>query len=420
MRLLGNKRVAAVGYAVAGFGLVFAGISTLQLAMEGFSDMVTPQSFPPNTLLGRFLLVLIGVAITLVTQSSSAGVATAITAVHVGTISLPQAAAMVIGMNIGTTFTAAMAAVGGTVNARRTAFAHVFYNLIIGVGAFLCLTFYIDGWDAFAPKSVRADPEIALVLFHTLFNGLGLLLVLPFTRQFARLIERLVPAHKYELTRRLDQSLLDQPNVAIDSVEATLRELASILFQVLVSQLSITGQPAKSDSRLDEVQQAVEETRVYLSQMKELDINESSSSRRASMLHVLDHLARLIRRCRMTERFRHVRSDQELREIGNRLSTAIAADGETSEAMTLLNTNLEQLWTRIDERIEPFRRETIQRTIRGGTTTDQTLASLDAIRWLRRVCYHTWRIAYHLDPTIRSEQSQEQELAIEGEPEDLG
>jgi phosphate:Na+ symporter len=399
---------------------VFAGISMLQLAMEGFSDVVTPQSLPPNTILGRFLLVLIGVAITLVTQSSSAGVATAITAVHVGTISLPQAAAMVIGMNVGTTFTAAMAAIGGTVNARRTGFAHVIYNLMTGVGAFLCMTLFIDGWDAFAPRSVRSDPEIALVSFHTLFNGLGVLLVLPFTRQFARLIERLVPAHEHELTRRLDQSLLDDPNVAIDSVEATLRELASVVFQVLAGHLSITGQAAKSDWRLDEVQQAVDETRVYLSQMKGLDINDGSSLKRASALHLLDHLGRLIRRCRMTERFRHVRSDQELREIGNRLATAIVADTEASEDMTLLNTNLERLWSRIDDRIEPFRRETIQRSTRGSLTTEQTISRLDAIRWLRRVCYHAWRIAYHLDPKIRSELMQETELTIEGEPEDLG
>lgn len=108
-RLAGRGRIESVGTALAGFGLIFVGIGVLQDGMAAFHGVVTPDVFPPDTIIGRLLLVTIGVAITVVTQSSSAGVAAALTAVHAGTITLPQAAAMVIGMDFGTTITAAMA-----------------------------------------------------------------------------------------------------------------------------------------------------------------------------------------------------------------------------------------------------------------------------------------------------------------------
>ena len=419
MRLLGKKRVAASGYALAGFGLIFTGISILQTAMVGFSDVVTPESFPPNTFLGRFLLVLIGVAITLVTQSSSAGVATAITAVHVGTISLPQAAAMVIGMDVGTTFTAAMAAVGGTVNARRTGIAHVVYNMMTGLGAFLCLPLFIDGWDAMAPDTVRSDPEIALVSFHTLFNAIGVVVVLPFTGQFAKLIVRLVPAHEHELTRRLDPSLLNDATVAIDSVDATLRDLSQIVFGSLVSLLRGKARVAEIQSRLNELDEAIKETRIYLGQI-ETASDLPMAPRRASALHVADHLSRLVRRCRSQKNVDLVNSDQELSQIGQRLTGALTAASDTDDAARSRSALLEPVWIEIDARIEPYRREAIQRSADGRATIDETLASLDASRWLRRACYHSWRIAHHLDhEPVAISLDQDIQPAVEGEPEDV-
>ena len=205
IRLTSRGRLSAVGTALAGFGLIFVGITFLQHGMAGLQGIVTPDSFPSDTRTGRLLLVLIGIAITLVTQSSSAGVAAAIAAVYTGTISLNQAAAMVIGMDLGTTATAAMATIGGNVQARRTGLAHVIYNMMTAVGAFLMLTPYFFLLRRCWPELESSDPEIALVSFHTFFNALGVLAVLPFTRSFARLMERLIPEQGNPLARRLDK-----------------------------------------------------------------------------------------------------------------------------------------------------------------------------------------------------------------------
>lgn len=139
MKLAFSGRVALVGQAIAGFYLIFIGIEHMKDGLDAFSGIVTPTDFPPDTILGRLQLILIGILITLVTQSSSAGVATALAALGAGAINFPQAAALVIGMDVGTTFTAVLATLGGGTMARRTGYAHVIYNVLTGFMAFLLL-----------------------------------------------------------------------------------------------------------------------------------------------------------------------------------------------------------------------------------------------------------------------------------------
>jgi len=91
IHLFGRGKAASFGLALAGFSMIFVAITFLQGVMQGLEGMVTPDDFPADTIMGRLKLVAIGIAVTLITQSSSAGVATALAAVHVGTISFPQA-----------------------------------------------------------------------------------------------------------------------------------------------------------------------------------------------------------------------------------------------------------------------------------------------------------------------------------------
>ncbi|MFD0979860.1 Na/Pi cotransporter family protein [Tropicimonas aquimaris] len=191
LHLSGRPQLSRARLALAGFSLLFIGIDQIKLALAAFEGVVTPTDFPSDTLLGRLELVGIGLLITLVTQSSSAGVATALAALGAGAISFPQAAAMVIGMDVGTTVTALLATVGGGTMARRTGLAHVIYNLLTGVMAFFLLGPFLLGpfSTLVAPLIAEGNGQIALVGFHSMFNALGVVLVLPFARPFARMIE---------------------------------------------------------------------------------------------------------------------------------------------------------------------------------------------------------------------------------------
>jgi len=193
LKLFASGKWAASGYTLAGFGLIFVGIGAMQDGMSGMQGLITPQTLPDDTWLGRIQIVMLGAVATIITQSSSAGVAATLTALHASAISFEQALALVIGMDIGTTITAVLATIGGTTAAKRTGISHLIYNLITGSGALLLITPYILVLLYFAPTALAANAELSLVAFHTLFNILGLILILPFTSRFARFIERLVP-----------------------------------------------------------------------------------------------------------------------------------------------------------------------------------------------------------------------------------
>jgi phosphate:Na+ symporter len=391
LRLFGSKQWQGLGNAVAGFGLIFVGIAMLQDGMSTFSDVVTPESFPPDTFFGRILLVLIGIIITVITQSSSAGVAMALTAVSVGSISLAQAAAMVIGMDIGTTVTALVATIGGTVQARRTGWSHVIYNVMTGTGAFLLLTPYLMTLDYCAPQLATTDPEIALVGFHTLFNTVGVLAVIPFTDRFAALIRRLIPAEGNPLIRRLDQRLLETPDLALSAVEASVRDLVCKVFHQL--SFVLRGSDTVDANKDQQIDEAIEMTQQYLSSILVAPKTSALFARKQASIHILDHLRRLVVRIRESARINTIRSLRELDDQANVLATT--AENFAVHPAAVERHEIAQLrrdYQTLKQTEKELRQTNIAKAARGAVDTRTAVEHTDAARAIKRIGYHVWRI----------------------------
>jgi len=296
LRLFTHGRVATIGLAIAGFGLIFVGITMMQQGMGGLENIVTPANFPPDTLIGRLTLVAIGILITLITQSSSAGVAAALTALFMGAINFEQAVALVIGMDVGTTVTAAMATIGGSVGSRRTGLSHVIFNLFTGTGAIIMITPYIFLWETIAPGQLINNAEVALVAFHTSFNILGVIAVLPFTNRFAHLMEKLIVDKAPVYTRHLDRALLADTNVALSAVQSTVRDelLALLSHMNAILGDKITGKRID----LHELKSALDETNIYINRIHLSDGKGPNWGRLIAIIHLLDHMQRLYDRCK--------------------------------------------------------------------------------------------------------------------------
>lgn len=397
--LFTKGRTRHAGIALAGFALIFVGIEMMQAGMAGLEGTVTPQTFPPDTWSGRFLLMGIGILMTLVTQSSSAGVATAITAVSVGAISFPQAAAMVIGFDVGTTFTALFAVIGGSVPARRTGFSHVIYNLMTGIGAFILLTPYAWALDRLLPGVIQSDPELALVGFHTLFNSLGVLIVLPFAAQFAKLIIRLVPERGPLLTRRLNETLISQPSIALEAVNTTLRDIIEQVTAVLHGLFSNTEELRASAVDLNSVSKAIHETQVYLDKLVTTPDRAKVHQQHIAALHICDHLARIVHRCQSGESIEAIRNDEQLMAIASHivehsesLRTWLGGPREPTPVDAI-----HKAWRMAAERAEPYRAHIYSVVADDEIPHDDAARRLEGIRWLRRILYHLWRIAYRMN-----------------------
>jgi phosphate:Na+ symporter len=389
MRLFGNQRQGRIGMALAGFSLLFIGVDVLRAALGGLGDVIAPDRFPGDTLAGRAQLVLIGIGLTLVTQSSSAGVAMSLAAVASGSVTLPQAAAMVIGMDIGTTSTALLAALGGSTGMRRTGLAHVIYNLLTGIMAYALL----GPAMRLAQGVAEGDASLALVAFHSGFNILGVVLVLPFTGGFARLIERMVPERRTGSLRRLDPALLREPDVALDAAFATAADLASTTRRAVAGLLS-EPQRSGGTAALGKATGALAD---YVEQVRTPAAGQSNL-RHVALLHTTDHLVRLSRRCTQADAAAALMADPTLRRFARCLARMAARPAE-KVPRTAAWARLHRLLVRTTETL---RARTIASVADGTVDAEAVLLRLDGIRWLRRVGYHLWRISHHLDANRRN------------------
>ena len=395
VRLFGRGRLRHLGFALAGFGLVFVGIDQLQVGMAAYQGVVTPADFPPNDLPGRLQLVMIGIAVTIVTQSSSAGVATALTAVHAGAISFEQAAAMVIGMDVGTTVTAVLATLGGSVETRRTGYSHVVYNVLTAVGAFLLLTPYAWCVESLAPAATQQHAELVLVGFHSLFNLVGVMLILPFAGAFASLMRRLVPEPGDPLVDRLDRQLLRTPDVALDNVAMVLEQLTGRLLGGVAGlinghELATAGlQPVAR--QLDSVHAFVDRIHLQPGQAR-------SWQRLNAAIYLLDHLQRLHERCdEEPERGRRLLQTHDLVEPSRRFLQSLQTTMSALAARTFTEAKSVSADAAVGLRQQAvgLRADIMAEVAAGHLDVPAGTRSLESVRWLRRVSYHVSRVAHY-------------------------
>jgi phosphate:Na+ symporter len=230
LKLAGEKRpVAAWGEAVAGFGLLFYGIVLMQ---SGFADVSANWQIPQSDgMLGMALQALIGVAMTVIMQSSSASTAIALTAAQSGLIDVTGAAAVVIGANIGTTVTAVLASLGATPNAKRVAAAHVLFNVITAIAAFVVLPWLIPSITSIIALFDRGQaPATTLAIFNTLFNALGILLMWPFVPYLTRKLQSHFAGvrHAGAMPQFLDQTTLPVPGLAVRALASELERMLAL------------------------------------------------------------------------------------------------------------------------------------------------------------------------------------------------
>src|SRR3974390_1823117 len=226
IKLLARGRVSAAGGALAGFALVLFGLTTLQQGMGGLAERLHPADLPAvfdaggwRGMVGALALVAVGLAMTAVMQSSTAAIAVTLSAYYAGAVGLDQGCALIIGQNIGTATSSALAAIGASTTAKRLAIGYVLFKLIAAVIALVL-------FPIVTPLLVRAantiDGVTLLAAYHTAHNVVGVVLLLPLIDRFTRLVERFLPERGSPLTRCLDPSALRTPIVAGGAVRGTL------------------------------------------------------------------------------------------------------------------------------------------------------------------------------------------------------
>lgn len=226
-------RLASAGTVMVGFGLFFMGLDVLKVAFESVMQTFSLTQMTATGVSGILLYMMLGIIMTILTQSSSATIAITITAASSSVIGLYAAGAMVIGANIGTTSTALFAAISATSAAKRAAAAQVMFNIGTAIIALLILPvlFYVIAQISEA-LALSTAPAISLALFHTLFNILGLLLIFPHIGRMAAWLETrfLTWEEKESNPKYIDNTVAHTPALAVFAI---VRELQALQLRIL-------------------------------------------------------------------------------------------------------------------------------------------------------------------------------------------
>lgn len=403
LKFLANERYTAHGFVLAGFGMLFLGIGILQEGMGGFTESFLFEDFIEGSIFTNVLLVLVGIVMTVILQSSSTAIVITLTALATAAITFEQAALLVIGQNIGTTVKAYVVTIGGTVQAKRTAIAHILFNVITAIIAFLILPFLTSGIEKIRPLIQDDQWTISLALFSTLIYFIGIFVLFPFLRQFIYVIEKIVPEEGESLTKYLDESVASVAPVAIEATRRTLIKVMKQTLEIAVKIYKTKSLTVKMERQLKVAQGALIEARQFLSKVNEKAYTRGQEDyhQQISLVHAIDHLDRLLKALLEADQMNQdLEADVEqlfldVKDLFHSFQTELTYDRNKSFVNRLEKESL-----RIADIRREYRREMIERSVFNKKDVDDAIAKVHTLHWIDRVVYHVWRSTFHINQCL--------------------
>ena len=415
LKLMGKGRWAASGASIAGFALILVGLTTLQQGMSGLAEQLNPADLPAvlgepgvawwSGALGVLTLVATGVVMTTVMQSSTAAITITISALFAGAIDLDQALALVIGQNIGTSTSSAMAAIGASNTAKRLAVAYIAFKLIAAAVALVLFPLTVR---LMVRAAETVDPVTLVAAYHTAYNVVGVAILLPLIGPFTRVIERLVPERGSAFTRYLDPAALDAAPIV--AIEAARRTVAHVLEALCLSSSSPSGSPA-GGTVVRQASDALHQVQAFLSKVTEPLSVEEEQQWFIRTLHALDHAIGLADAIEASAKIGAPLDGPDERRAVQLYSDAMQSAAESSASFEHLPVRrtatvgakpvevVEHL-ARCSEELASLqlqhRRSTFYSVASGKLTVSDAIANVDAVRLLERQAHHAWRAVAHL------------------------
>lgn len=265
-----KERTRFIGMAVLGLGMLFFG---LELMSDGFKPLQSNPSlrnalalFEAGSTPGFIKSVLVGAVVTALVQSSAAVIVIVMSLAVNGVLDFPTSVAIILGSNIGTTITAALACIGASRAAIRASLAHTLFN-VFGV---LCVTLVHTPFIEFTEKMALwitqnktgtlalKDFTVAIACVHTVFNVSCTIIFFPFMKALAAFVTFLVPVRKSEAKseaykpKYLDKRLLNQAPIALEQAKKEILRMGDFCLEMCddLQQILNSGRSAEIEEAI--------------------------------------------------------------------------------------------------------------------------------------------------------------------------
>lgn len=291
-------------------GTILIGFAVLMTGMETMSGAVKPLAKVPEftNILLMFKNPVLGMAagalLTAIIQSSSASVGILQALCVTGAVSYGAALPIIMGQNIGTCVTALISSIGAKKNAKRTAFVHLYFNLI-GTIIFMIVFYLANGILRFAFLSDAANAA-GIAVVHTAFNVAATILWLPFSKVLVWLAEKTIPEEKqaevenqaFAALTALDDRFLDNPALAIEQCRNVCGKMAEITVSAIENAISLLDHydPVKLETVVDAediIDQYEDRLGTYLIQISKNKLQSRDSHTLSVLLHSIGDMERI-------------------------------------------------------------------------------------------------------------------------------
>ena len=307
MDMMGKKdKTKTVGMMLAGLGLVFLGLEYMGMAMDDFAQQQVVKDFLVSVD-NRFVLLLAGVIITGIVQSSSAVTTLIVQMVAAGLVigdpSNSGVLFLVLGTNIGTCVTALLSSIGANTNAKRAALIHLMFNVFGTVIFSIFLLCWPGFLNATLGKWFANNPGLQIALFHTFFNCVCTCLFLPFVNVFVKVATKLIRGKKDGGGAESDVVLLDErflstPSVAVEQANKAASRMAERAMESLKTAFDgfVAGnedakeEVEKINGRVAEMERAIV---AYLIKISAQDVSLSDERLISAIHHATSDIIRI-------------------------------------------------------------------------------------------------------------------------------
>ena len=251
-----SKNLKGIGYALAGLGFLFLGIHYMKEGFEAFRETINLSEYAIPGFRGLIVFTMIGMAATVIMQSSHATLVLIITALAAAQITYENALALAIGANIGTTITALIGSMSANYQGRRLAGAHLIFNAVTGIIAMGFISQFVWMVDSIAATvGIAADDyTLKLAVFHTVFNIVGVAVMVPAVPKLVILLQYAIPKPREDLAepRYINESAFDFPETLLEAVRKETMHLYDQALEVLVHGLNLRREAIFSEVDLNE------------------------------------------------------------------------------------------------------------------------------------------------------------------------
>ena len=219
-----------------GFSLLLIGLDLMKTSVLVLATQFDFQYFSEFP---TIFFLIIGLVLTAIIQSSSATMIITLSALNAEIISLPAAAAVVIGADLGTTSTVLLGSLQGVVSKRRVAIAQVLFNLTVDTAAFILI---IPSLQFITNVIGLEDPLFTLVMFHSLFNLAGVLIFIPFLNPFSRFLQNWIKEDITGVRQYINQVPTNVSEAALRAMKLEARRLLQMTVRYNLHHLKISWQ----------------------------------------------------------------------------------------------------------------------------------------------------------------------------------